>query len=129
FFVVSNRCSVGTTNAAVLPVPVSAQAIRSRPARASGITAVWMGRVWVYERSFNPSASRGSRLREAYGTGVVSHGNGSRVGARGVAGAGCEGTCDPRRECPRPAGRRLLGGWCLWVVLEFKLSLASGRGM
>ena len=37
---VSSRCSIGTTNAAVLPVPVSAQAIRSRPASASGMTAV-----------------------------------------------------------------------------------------
>src|SRR5207253_3553972 len=107
---VSNRCSVGTTNAAVLPVPVSAHAIRSRPARASGITAVWIGRVWVYERSRSPSANRESRFRDEYGTGAVSHGNGSSAGARGVAGAGYDGACDARREWPRPAGRRLRGG-------------------
>ena len=35
------------TNAAVLPVPVSAHAIRSSPASARPITAVWIGRVAV----------------------------------------------------------------------------------
>lgn len=35
--------SIGSINAAVLPVPVAAHAHKSRPARASGIQAAWIG--------------------------------------------------------------------------------------
>ena len=34
---------IGSTNAAVLPVPVWAPASRSRPARTSGIASRWTG--------------------------------------------------------------------------------------
>jgi hypothetical protein len=36
-------CKTGNTNAAVLPVPVCAVAIRSRPARMTGIAWAWIG--------------------------------------------------------------------------------------
>ena len=55
---VSSRCRIGTTNAHVLPVPVSAQAMESPPASASGMTAVWMGRVSAKPESRTPSRSR-----------------------------------------------------------------------
>ena len=87
------------------------------------MTAVWIGRVWVYARSFNPSDSRESRFRDAYGTGFVSQANGSSAGARDVEERrDATGRAIDRRECGRPTGRRLRGGWCLSVVLEFKLS-------
>ncbi len=40
---VLNRWSVGSANAAVLPVPVWAQPIRSRPAITGGIACSWIG--------------------------------------------------------------------------------------
>ena len=109
----SSRCSVGTTNAAVLPVPVSAQAIRSWPASASGMTALWIGRVSVKPRSRMPSSSRGSRLSDANGTGVVSHGD--RLERRRVASVGGDAACGcaprPRRvaAAARPRGPRVGG--------------------
>ena len=39
----SMRCSSGNTKAAVLPLPVAAQASTSRPSRAGGMAASWMG--------------------------------------------------------------------------------------
>ena len=36
-------CSIGSENAAVLPVPVWAPAIKSRPNKASGIACAWIG--------------------------------------------------------------------------------------
>ena len=47
------RCRIGTRNAAVLPVPVSAQAMTSPPASASGITPLWTDRVSVQPRSLD----------------------------------------------------------------------------
>ena len=37
------RWSIGSTKAAVLPVPVWAPAMRSRPARTSGMASAWTG--------------------------------------------------------------------------------------
>src|SRR2546426_619873 len=39
----ASRWRIGSMNAAVLPVPVWAEPIRSRPARASGIASCWIG--------------------------------------------------------------------------------------
>jgi hypothetical protein len=55
-----NRCRIGTRNAAVLPVPVSAQAITSAPDKAIGITPLWMERVSAQPRSRMPLSSRSS---------------------------------------------------------------------
>ncbi len=38
------RSSIGRAKAAVLPVPVSANPITSRPVRQAGIVSVWIGR-------------------------------------------------------------------------------------
>ena len=64
------------------------------PASASGITALWIGRVSLKPRSRMPSSSRGSRPSEANGTGV------------GVDGDRLEGrrACDGRRDGVRCAG-------------------------
>ncbi len=40
---VASRCSAGSTNAAVLPVPVWAEPMTSRPASSSGIVCAWIG--------------------------------------------------------------------------------------
>ena len=37
------RWSIGSANAAVLPVPVAAWPIRSRPVSSAGIASAWMG--------------------------------------------------------------------------------------
>ena len=37
------RCRIGSRKAAVLPVPVEAQPIRSRPASTTGIASAWIG--------------------------------------------------------------------------------------
>ena len=58
-----NRCRIGTRNAAVLPVPVSAQAMTSRPASASGMTPLCTGRVSAQPRSRMPLSSRASSCR------------------------------------------------------------------
>ena len=92
---VSSVCSVGTTNAQVLPVPVSAQAMRSAPESASGMTAVWMARVSLYPRSRVPSSSRCSRFSEANGTGAVSQ----TMGWREI------GSWDPRETVAVARGR------------------------
>ena len=39
----TSRSRIGRTNAAVLPVPVCAMPMRSRPARTGGMAAVWIG--------------------------------------------------------------------------------------
>ncbi|MCY1499505.1 hypothetical protein D9M68_335240 [compost metagenome] len=39
----SRRCSIGSTKAAVLPLPVCAITRRSRPSRAGGMAAAWTG--------------------------------------------------------------------------------------
>ena len=38
-----SRSSIGSTKAAVLPVPVCAMPIRSRPSRITGIAFAWIG--------------------------------------------------------------------------------------
>jgi hypothetical protein len=43
-----SACKMGRANAAVLPDPVSARPMMSRPARASGMAAAWMGVGCVY---------------------------------------------------------------------------------
>ncbi len=43
FFCMLKRCSAGNTNAAVLPVPVCAEATISFPSKISGIDLAWMG--------------------------------------------------------------------------------------
>jgi len=39
----AKRCRIGNANAAVLPVPVCAPAMRSRPASTSGMACSWTG--------------------------------------------------------------------------------------
>src|SRR5258706_667884 len=48
------RWRMGRTNAAVLPLPVIAQASRSRPSIAGGIASVWMGVGRVKPSSLTP---------------------------------------------------------------------------
>jgi hypothetical protein len=45
-----SRSSSGRVNAAVLPDPVTAEPTTSRPRRASGMQAAWMGVGVVYPR-------------------------------------------------------------------------------
>ena len=46
--VFSRSCKIGSTNAAVLPVPVGAQPMMSFPARARGIAFFWISVGVVY---------------------------------------------------------------------------------
>ena len=65
----ARRCSIGSTKAAVLPVPVWAPASRSRPSSTSGIASRWTGVGSVYPwRATARSRSGGSpRVREGQG--------------------------------------------------------------
>jgi hypothetical protein len=47
-------CRIGSRNAAVLPLPVVAEASTSRPASAGGIASVWIGVGRVKPSSFTP---------------------------------------------------------------------------
>ena len=126
---VSSRCSVGTTNARGLAgAGFGARdqvAARQRQRNDRALNRAGLGEAEVA----HPSSSRGSRSSDVNGTGVVSQATASSAGGRDVVGAECDGVCDrPTRAVRRPAGRRPRGGWCLSVVLEFKLFLASARG-
>jgi len=55
-----------------LPVPVSAHAITSCPARTSGSTAVWIGVVFVKPRSRMPSSTASSNPRPSKSSGSAS---------------------------------------------------------
>ncbi len=51
---------IGSRNAAVLPVPVSAQPMMSSPLMTIGMTALWIGVVLENPRMRMPSMSEGS---------------------------------------------------------------------
>jgi hypothetical protein len=68
----SSRSTSGSTNAAVLPVPVSAQATMSPPARTSGSTADWIGVVWAKPRSRMPEISSSWKPSVSKASGSVS---------------------------------------------------------
>jgi hypothetical protein len=62
-----SRCSTGSTNAAVLPLPVMAQASTSRPAMAIGIACSWIGVGRVKPSSLTPRRRSGCSLNEVNG--------------------------------------------------------------
>ena len=66
----SMRLRIGSRNAAVLPVPVSAQPIRSSPFMTIGMTALWIGVVASKPRTRMPSMSDGSRPSVSKATGL-----------------------------------------------------------
>jgi hypothetical protein len=68
---------MGTRNAAVLPVPVSAHAMTSSPASASGMTPLCTERVSAHPRSLMPLSSRASRFRVSKAIGAGSNNSGS----------------------------------------------------
>src|SRR5213593_1146906 len=88
------RCRIGSRNAAVLPVPVDAQPIRSRPARITGIASAWIGVGRVYPMSRTASASGGMRWNSE-----------SRLTARAPA-DGSPVPAAPTSTAGRVAGRR-----------------------
>ena len=101
-------------------MPVAAQAIRSAPESASGMTAVWMARVSLYPRSRVPSSSLCSRCSEAKGTGAVSQRTGSsEIGSWEVGEIGAVARGRGRRAPVRGLPPRLRVE-CLSVVLEGK---------
>src|SRR5580658_7576091 len=57
-------CRIGSTKAAVLPVPVCAEASTSRPERAPGITSAWTGEGTVYPSSIS-ARTKGARRPNA----------------------------------------------------------------
>ena len=129
---VSNLCRVGTTNAQVLPVPVSAHAmtIIDRPS-ASGMTALWIGRVSVKPRSRMPSSRRASRSSDANATGATSQSVGSSAGVvpRLLSAARACVRSEPRRGrlsggASSAAARRRRRS----VVLEFNSCSACAEG-
>ena len=65
---------IGSRKAAVLPVPVSAQAMRSAPLKTMGKTALWMGVVRTKPRSPMPARMRSSSSMPANSSGVASCG-------------------------------------------------------
>src|SRR5262245_49785812 len=74
-----SRCTMGRPKAAVLPLPVAAQARTSRPSRAGGMAWSWMGVGLVKPSSLTPRSSKGSRPNDEKGT------SGPGVGKRGTA--------------------------------------------
>ena|SRR5438552_5854658 len=58
-------CNIGIANAAVFPDPVCARPIMSRPARASGIAAAWIGVGWSYFRDLHAVQSSGMIPRDS----------------------------------------------------------------
>src|SRR5688500_12820281 len=110
---------MGTRNAAVLPVPVSAQAITSDPASASGMTPLCTGRVSSHPRSRMPPSSRSSRCRRSNVIGAGSNADGSYASVRGSAGWG-DGRSLLRREGPRR--RRGCREEAAWVLKEVSAS-------
>src|SRR5262245_30706122 len=122
---VMNRCRIGSTKAAVLPVPVSAVAITSSPASAQGSTALWMGRVSLKPRSATPLASEGWSPGSANAMGAGSCGACSRAVYVGGGGSGAGER--PLRRGRRPGALRWGRRECdLSVVLELKLTCAEG---
>ena len=120
--------AIGTTNAQVLPVPVSAQAMRSPPASASGITALWIG------ARFTESRDRG-RLRAAAGRGSARRTQSARCrrASGSSAGAWCVGCA---RRWRRPAAssgtarrsavaRELASIGCIGIQTVFWLACAE----
>src|SRR5918995_1888950 len=129
----NRRLRIGSTNATVLPVPVSAQPITSCPVIAIGITALWIGVVISKPRTATPSSSDGSRLNELNGIGAGSYAACGRSVACVLCGAwncprpprGDDGPAsDGRREPPRLRRRGRPG----WVDSGFKISSASAEG-
>ena len=73
----ASRWIIGSANAAVLPVPVPAWPIRSRPVSSSGIASRWMGVGSSYPRavtaltSASPRPSASNRMEPAESAGSV----------------------------------------------------------
>jgi hypothetical protein len=61
----ARRCNAGSTNAAVLPVPVGAEHMRSWPASASGMERACTGVASVYPDAVSAWTMAGFRLRDA----------------------------------------------------------------
>ena len=80
------RFRIGSRNAAVLPVPVSAQPMRSSPLMTIGMTALWIGVVVENPRMRMPSRSEASRPSVSKSTGLGSYSACGRVTMRVVGG-------------------------------------------
>ena len=108
---------------AVLPVPVSAQAIRSLPASASGMTALWIGRVSleaeIADAFEQPRVEVERRERNRRGVARRS----ARAPARAtLADRGARARLRGRRRArPRRRCRGVAVECVLSVVFEFKL--------
>ena len=107
---VRSRWMIGRQNAAVLPVPVCAMPITSRPVRQTGIAAAWIGVGRSYFRTArsarisgpNPSSSKRG---VAAGDAEAGTAGGAETGTSGLS---FKGKAIPRggRTC-RPSGRAL----------------------
>ena len=66
-----SRCRIGSRNAAVLPLPVMAQASTSRPASAGGMASRWMGvgRLEAQRRDGAEQVGVKSEIRKRHGAG------------------------------------------------------------
>ncbi len=89
---------MGSTNAAVLPVPVGAQASTSRPASTWGMTSAWMGVGTVYPSA--TSAWTTLRERPSPRKGEASMAAGSTATAGGAS------SCAPGREASEADGSK-----------------------
>src|SRR5262249_5598537 len=56
-----SRCKIGSTNAAVLPVPVCASPNTSQPCSTGGMACCWMGVGIVYPSAWTPAIIRGCK--------------------------------------------------------------------
>jgi len=102
----ARRCRIGSTNAAVLPLPVIAAASRSRPSSAGGRTARWTGVGSMKPRSAMPRWRAGLRRKSENDICTLFLTRRAPLAHRGRSG-GIGGTGDCRWDCrPGPSARR-----------------------
>ena len=105
----SSRCINGSRKAAVLPVPVCAHAMTSRPSSTMSNTARWTGVGWTNPRSARPLRMPRASPSSSKVVGVSSTGISSKTSRPGTAVAVVVGAVDAPPEGARR--RRGVGVW------------------
>ena len=118
----SRRASIGRPKARVLPAPVAARPITSRPAMAAGIVAAWTGNGVAMPSRCMAALTGGRQTELGEGRQVVGRDRGDLEVVEGgpLGRARCWG-CEPPPLPPRPRPRERPGCWP-WFWLR------AGRG-